>query len=543
MPFFTQCDAQAAPEPLPDQLAMNRTPRPWGDTFLPKSNTPAQSLLLVDARPLPNEVKTALACLQGLTSREQPRMWVHFSGRDPAWLDWHKEKGYISGYETVADWKALFQQFKTAYKGAVIPDPDLYRGSLLAANVAACEDLIIATPELAESLGIPVVVDLRGRFSKYSDGMQWVWDTYKDRLSHHLSDFLHPDRLPNGAFAYDMQWKAVMFWIAGPVDSKEPGADILAETAVMAKVLSEMVPNTAVLGFPFAGEGVGMGEPAGVDFVSGYGIALVCTDSLANTCVMSGVRIDKLKQNHIEPPALEKDKIYIAMDMSDGDNQNCWIGFFKPYFEHPDFGKFPVAFGMGPPIMDLMPAVAQWYFEHATPNTEFMADVSGIGYTHPEHFGAHYQERGAVMKDFFDWTARYLDKLDMSTLRTVGGKDPVVTEYVEGMPKIHSLFADMGRYSGREGIKNLTYMIGETPVFRAVTSWRYGKDTFMREVREQVGDVRPAFVNGFLHCWTYDSMDAIVKHIYEQRDPDMVFVTPSQLAVLYKEAKVKGWTE
>ena len=71
------------------------------------------------------------------------------------------------------------------------------------------------------------------------------------------------------------------------------------------------------------------------------------------------------------------------------------------------------------------------------------------------------------------------------------------------------------------------------PVFRAVTSWRYGKAGFLREVREQVGAQRPAFVNGFVHCWTF-TMDDLAQ-LYAQRDADMVFVTPAQLAALYRQ--------
>jgi len=75
-------------------------------------------------------------------------------------------------------------------------------------------------------------------------------------------------------------------------------------------------------------------------------------------------------------------------------------------------------------------------------------------------------------------------------------------------------------------------------VFRAVTSWRYGKTGFLREVREQVGSHRPAFVNGFVHCWTFDPGE--LESIYNKRDKDMVFVTPTQLAALYLEAKKQG---
>jgi hypothetical protein len=79
------------------------------------------------------------------------------------------------------------------------------------------------------------------------------------------------------------------------------------------------------------------------------------------------------------------------------------------------------------------------------------------------------------------------------------------------------------------------------PVFRAVTTWRYGKEGFLREVREQVGNQCPAFVNGFVHCWTF-RMDDLAR-IWESRDPDMVFVRPSQLAALYRQAREKGWAK
>ncbi len=542
--LVARLDALNAPEPLPEDLIPLAAKRPWGDTYVPKSVAPARQLQLVNAQGLAPEARVALSCLQGLTSRERPRIWLNMSERDPQWLEWHKEKKHIDGYiDRTAEWAKLFEQYREEYKGAIVADAALYRGNLLAVNVAACEDLILTTPELAEQLNIPVRIDLRGRFDTYAEGMQWVWDTYKEQLSRHLCDFIHPDRLANGAFAYDVQWRGVMFWISGPVDSVLPGVDLLAETRVMATILSEMAPNTAVLGFPYAGTGIGPGEPRGVHFASRYAKTLVCTDSLANACVMSGVRIEQFTQPRPAKMTVEKDKIYIALDVSDGDNQNTWMAFFRPFFDSEHMGQFPIAFGMGPPIIDLMPGVAQYYFEHAPATTEFMADVSGIGYIHPEVYGEAYANPDAIYAGFLDWTAAYLAKLDMRTLRTVGGRDEAVQRYLDALPGIDSLFADMGRYSGREGIENLTYTLNDKLVFRAVTSWRYGKPGFPREIREQVGDARPAFVNGFVHCWTYDSMDAIKEHIVDKAEDDWVFVTPSQLADLYTQARARGWVK
>ncbi len=539
---FASVGQVGRPTPPPHNLPYVPQPRPWGETFLPKSPPPARRLLYIDTAALGADERTALVCLQGLTSREQPRIWLGFPWNNRFWLDWHIEKGYLEGVDEVADWQEPFRRFRASYRGAVVADPALYRGSLLAANVAACEDLILATPELAERLEIPVTVDLRGRFATYAEGMEWVWQTYGDRLSHHLCDYLHPDRLGNGAFAYDIQWRAPMLWPCGPVDAGLPGADAVREKRLVAEILSQMAPNTAVLGFPYAGEGVGLGEGGGVELASRYGVSLVCTDSLANTCVMSGVALDRLVQRpQPAAPPLERDKVYIALAMSDGDNQNTWVGFYKGFFDSPRYGEVPVSFGMGPPILDLMPAVAQWYYEHAAPGTEFLADVSGIGYIQPANYARGFRERDAVFRGYLDWTRRYLERMDMGTLRTMGGEDDLLARYATEIPAMHSLLADMGRYSGREGIDHLTYTLPEgMPVFRAVTSWRWGREGFLREVREQVGAERPAFVNGFVHCWTFPDMDA-VSQIAAQRDPDMVFVTPSQLAALYREAQARGW--
>jgi hypothetical protein len=94
----------------------------------------------------------------------------------------------------------------------------------------------------------------------------------------------------------------------------------------------------------------------------------------------------------------------------------------------------------------------------------------------------------------------------------------------------------MGCYSGHKGYANLTYDLPDgMPVFRAMTTWRNSGSRFTGEIREQVGAQRPAFVNGFVHCWTF-SPEAVAK-IVENAGPDIVFVTPSQLASLSRQAK------
>ena len=531
------------PKPLPSNLPYVVTPRPWGDTYLPKSKPPARHLLVVNVGPLNSEERIAITCLQGLTSRDQPRIWVIRRQEDQTCLDWHKEKGCIDNYEVVTNWPDLFKQFSSVYKGAIIPDSNLYRGDVLAVNVAECEDLIVATPELARKLGLPVKIDLRGRFQTYAEGMRWVWTNYKSQLSHHLCRFMYPSLLSDCTFAYDFEWHSVMFWVVGSVDEAKPGADHFAESRLMAEIFSEMDPNIAVLGYPYAGENIGMGEGAGVALGSRYAKGLVCSDFLGNTCVMSGVRIDRMTQpQQPPPPPLDKNSIYIALAMSDGDNQNTWMDYFKPYFNHPSFGKFPLAFGMGPAIRDLMPAVAQWYYKHASPQTEFIADVSGVAYIEPEDYGQAFADRDRVYAGFLDWTARSMQAMGMRTVRPNGGGDGCLALYAKALPFCHSILPNTGSYSGSQGISNLSYSLPDgMPVFRTIASERYGKNAFFREVHEQIGSQRPAFVNSCLSCWTFNPDD--LARIYEQRDTNMVFVTPAQLATLYHQAKDKGWVK
>jgi len=511
-------------------------PREWGDSYVPKSPVPARHVFAVSLNGMNPDERIALTCLQGLLAREQPRIWLLRNEEDRGWLDRHKEKGFIEDYEIVADWSSLFQRFASSCKGAVVPDDKFYRGDLIAVNVAACEDAIVAPPELAKRLGLEVKLDLRGRFTSYADALRWVWTTYRPKLNRQLCEFRLPEWLAICAFDYSYEFSAPMFWIAGKKDAEKPGADPDAEKKVVSEILAAMKPDGVCVGFPAGHEGIGIGEPQGVELLSRHGHSLVCNNLAVNCSFLSGVRVERFEQPRQPPaPELQPDKIYIALVLSDGDNQILWPRFFKRYFEHPAFGTFPLAFGMGPAAREMQPGIAGWYFEHATPTTEFISDVSGAGYMHPDHFAEERSNRDQVWADFLGWTARLMRSSGMKTIRTVGGSDENVSRYAAALPFCHSMFADMGRYSGHSGIANLTYPLpGGMPVFRSVTSWRYGKEGFLREVREQVGTTRPAFVNGFVHCWTF-TMDDLAA-IYAQRDPDMVFVTPTQLSALYQTA-------
>jgi hypothetical protein len=114
LPAATARAAEGEPKPLPDQIEIVDEPRPWGETFFPQSPPPAEELLVVDMQGLDPWAIAALQCLQALTSRKQPCLWLLYEW-DP-WdekdLELHVRKGYIKGYRQVEDWALTGWSYK-----------------------------------------------------------------------------------------------------------------------------------------------------------------------------------------------------------------------------------------------------------------------------------------------------------------------------------------------------------------------------------------------------------------------------------------------
>ena len=142
---------------------------PLGSTRLPKPHMSESNLLVVvDCSKLTPHERAVLLCLQGLLSRTQPCLWLSGGGDDPSQdcaLQAMVQCGIVHGYTVVTDWKLLFKELTQRYRGAVVYDPQVYREDALAATIAGAGDLIATSADVARELQIPVIVDLRGRFT------------------------------------------------------------------------------------------------------------------------------------------------------------------------------------------------------------------------------------------------------------------------------------------------------------------------------------------------------------------------------------------
>jgi hypothetical protein len=274
-------------------------------------------------------------------------------------------------------------------------------------------------------------------------------------------------------------------------------------------------------------------EGPGVTLASRFGKITTVSDYVANYSVTSGFTVPSLKQKPQPPaPKLDRSKVYVAITVSDGDNLVTWRDYFRHHFDDPMHGTFPIAWGMGPTLLDVSPVQAQWYYEHAAPTDEFICDVSGAGYIDNTEWAVALKDRDKALKSFYDWTQKYMGRMDMKTVRFM---HPNVTDIAEAgkyLPKVAFLMPDYG--GGARPYSEVTYSLptGQA-VFRAATGTNVAG--MAAQIRQRVGAVRPAFVNAFIMNWGMTLTD--LKKMLDDLGPGYVPVTPSQLNALYRQAK------
>jgi hypothetical protein len=516
-------------------VVLPAVPRPY-PTFQPKMPPPARHLYVTDVSKEPSDVKVLLTSLEGLVNRVQPRIFLIFDDQDKFWLEQMIKQGETGSILRVSNPLSLVSKFRSVVKGAVIPDPNVYVSPDIAVDIAGQDNFLIATPKLAAKLHIPIKADLRGRFKNDADALRFARIKLLPKSNRYLSICIDPTLLDTGDVDDIIAAKGTAFWITGIKAQNLPGADMKDEIIEMEKTFSEMPLCAVVRGFWWHGGDMGINEGPGVELGSRFGKVTVVSDYVSNFSVLSGVRIPSLKQKPQPPaPKLDPSKVYVAITVSDGDNLCTWRNYFKQEFLDPLHGTFPIAWGMGPTLLDCAPTIAKWFYDHATPNDEFICDVSGVGYINPIVWGKALKYRSAAYRTFYDWTTKYMKRMDMHTFRQMETTPSEIVRAAMDMPSTRFFMPDYG-YAGEKPYDRITFMLPSGQVvFRAMTGGSAAE--MADQIRRRVGDIRPAFVNAFITNWGMKLSD--LKQVLRNLGPDYVAVTPSQLYTLFREAHGK----
>ncbi len=192
--FVSGIGASAALSPL--AIAASQNPSSYDEPglgwppyqALPSFNMPGH-LDAADIQQLTGDQQVLLTTLQGIVNRRMPRLYWFLSGdnTDQTWLNTIKVPHTVS-----SDPLSLLGKYRDEIRGAIVYDPNVPDTINVATSLAGLKDAVIATAALANQYQLPILEDLRGRFSTKFDAYNWLLDNYWPSLSHRLLTAIGP---------------------------------------------------------------------------------------------------------------------------------------------------------------------------------------------------------------------------------------------------------------------------------------------------------------------------------------------------------------
>lgn len=511
-----------------------------------------------------HDMDFTITCLQGIVNRTRPRLYLINKTNPPyydeVWLRWLQEKGYTGPEERVNSLLELIRRFREETTGVIVYDPAL-PGSLHAARMlAGLKRALPVSPQMLAELNglhLPVVMDLRGKWQRNVEAYQFIYADYWDRMNHRVLCWKYPLTVQQGGNDYLVAFNVFCFWVSD-YDDNEQGADPAAEEAFVDTLLAHTPGNVPVMGWPNYADHIGIQEYSAVRWISEYGKFFPGTEFCTNMTIHSAVHpaesvFRQRFRAHPSAVQLEPGKVYVSVNILDS-GDGVWYHQFhqRKIWADPLRGTVPVGFCMNPQIFDLMPAVAQWYFENATENEELFGFIYANMQVYADRF--RRQDRERLRNEFAGLTAEYCRRLDFSGIEVYtggwGSKTPptpkTLRRFVDAMPGLDYILADLGRHENIAPDRANT-MLGSTAVFHCLTRyqvWSSSAETerddmaaankwLLNEIVSHTPKERPAFMSAMAVSWYY--YPTWLKDLQEKLPDEYVVVAPHDLARLYRQ--------
>lgn len=548
-------------------LPEHRERRPFQGVFPRPPETPASPLLVYDCSKDSDDIQRMVTVLQGLVNRKCPRLYLlnptNPSGYDEDWLAYLRECGYVDKEERVASYSALLERFRDAVKGIIVFDAALPGSIQAACMLSGLEDALPATETLAETLGLPILMDLRGRWTRNVDAYRELRDMYWNRFNHHVLAWMYPCSRSHCVRDYLAAFKVFTFWVSSFGD-REQGGDPAAEQAFLNELLASTPANIPVMGWPMYGDRRGINEYEGVRWLSGFGKFVPGTEFCSNLTVHSAIRPEAsaLRQRFRESretPLFEPGKVYLSVNILDsGDSLWYWQFHQRKIWTDPVRGSVPTGWCMNITLQDTLPAVLQWYVEHATPNDVFFTGASGLGYMNTQVYASRFgqKDRERIWSEYVRLTDRYCRALDIDGIELYNGSwgertppdEKTFARFAEGMKHLNYVIADLGRHECVTP-DTANACIGNTAVFHTLTQfqvWSSSSETLrndmanantwlINEIVAHTPTQRPGFMSAMAISWYY--YPAWLQDLAARLPQEYVLVRPDVLAGLYRHSQ------
>lgn len=539
--FLPLHDVQAAYTPVTEVDAY--------PTFWPQSPSPARELLVADVSASSPQEEFALSVLQGLVNREEPCLYLlhtRYDRQDREWLDELHFEGFTSREIAIPD---VWSRFREKIKGAVLYDggimdeigefhSDRLNQTNLLMMIGALEDAVPVTPEMNETLELPVVFDARGKWSSQFEMMHWAYEELFPKMNPRILATNYP-----GIFLltdYLVAFKIFTFWF--PEDRTMPEENLLRG------ILASTPPNTPIVGWwfdwmpnpkdPKQRHADAVMEPPGLLRGSFFGKVLTPSHEATNLTVHSGVPVGPYTHKPPSVPEFSPDKVYYAHIISDGDNlgEALMMRTRELQWDKPERGSIPMGWSFAPAAARMAPPVLNYYLRTVSPN-DLLVGGLGVGYTEPViYLRAFPEQREALYAEYARMTDEALQWIDTSCLWLINATDEEEDRYARGSSgQLQGIFTG---YGGSPEMASSRIAPNNVAVFRSATSEFNGTteekiEVMVNEIREAAGDTRPAFIEAWVLNWAW-GLD-MLKEVERRLGPDFVCVRPDVLVKLRQQ--------
>ena len=356
-----------------------------------------EHLYVIDLENIDNLLWPTLSTLQGIVNRNHPRIYLIYTDHGWNWLNETISPRGIT-HEEVTDAPSLFVRFRQELEGYVIYDPELPDSINVGTTMAGVLDAILVDPGYApmmEALGMPLIADLRGRWTENQIGEMYDWahDTYWEACNHEMLGHLEPDI--HHLRDYLVATRTFTFYSeSGRTADEQLVRDFLER--------DDLVKPTPILGY--------FTEERGFRAASECGAYTVTSNFAPSLTVHSSLEVEfPLSQERPNSNIQLEDRGYITFMISP--NSLAYnLDYMLDQWQDPRRGEVPLGWAISPAALELAPAVVNWYYETASDADYFMAPPSGIGSMYPSLFPGldDYISRSVEILRMLDLTETWL---------------------------------------------------------------------------------------------------------------------------------------
>jgi hypothetical protein len=404
----------------------------------------------------------AAATVQGILNRSTPRLYLLAPPRaDTAaaptrpqyWLDLlSRDGGWLAGRPRT-EIRSLDELVRIAggtLKGAIIWDPAVPATANVATTLAGVHDAVVLSPELAAAkLGgwkLPVIADLRGRFtgaetgSAKNDAYRWAireylatgrcssrylalqHDAWSGRSRGQIDYVVNRDRaVRERAFVFDLSpWGDET-----PADDRAQrlGLDLETYHLMLAEIQRHAKGQhfTELAGFFVFNKysnwdgNVSRHEPVPTEWetvrtISPYNVYqnTATGDAYNQSLHIHAPRRPLTQDRRAQTRTPEPGKTYLCILMADYDSTTPLYDFLPKFWDDPNRGKVPLAWGINPNLLEAYPDLIAHFYRTLTPADTITADAGAAGYINPSRI------RPENLSLFAEHNRRYFREADLT---------------------------------------------------------------------------------------------------------------------------------